>query len=190
MLVPLLTLGLPTTATAAVMIAAFQTYGIQPGPLLFENQSALVWTLVASLYIGNLMLLVFNLPLVGLWVKVLQIPRHYLYAGILTFAALGSYALNFSPVDLLLLLGIGVAGFFMRRHGYPAAPLVVGMILGPMAEEQVRRTLAISQGDLSALVTSPFAAAAYALLLVLLGLALWAKQRERRLNEKRPAALS
>ncbi|SDU67980.1 tripartite tricarboxylate transporter permease [Jiangella alkaliphila] len=189
-LVPLLTLGLPTTATAAVMIAAFQTYGIQPGPLLFENQSALVWTLVASLYIGNLMLLVFNLPLVGLWVKVLQIPRHYLYAGILTFAALGSYALNFSPVDLLLLLGIGVAGFFMRRHGYPAAPLVVGMILGPMAEEQVRRTLAISQGDLSALVTSPFAAAAYALLLVLLGLALWAKQRERRLNEKEPAALS
>ncbi|SDT23922.1 tripartite tricarboxylate transporter permease [Jiangella sp. DSM 45060] len=189
-LVPLLTLGLPTTATAAVMIAAFQTYGIQPGPLLFENQPVLVWTLVASLYIGNLMLLVFNLPLVGLWVKVLQIPRHYLYAGILTFAALGSYALNFSPVDLLLLLGIGLAGFFMRRHGYPAAPLVVGMILGPMAEEQVRRTLAISQGDLTALVTSPFAAVAYGLLLVLLGLALWARQRERRLNEKEPAVMS
>ncbi|WP_053207232.1 tripartite tricarboxylate transporter permease [Jiangella muralis] len=189
-LVPLLTLGLPTTATAAVMIAAFQTYGIQPGPLLFENQPVLVWTLVASLYIGNLMLLVFNLPLVGLWVKVLQIPRHYLYAGILTFAALGSYALNFSPVDLLLLLGIGLAGFFMRRHGYPAAPLVVGMILGPMAEEQVRRTLAISQGDLTALVTSPFAAVAYGLLSVLLGLALWARQRERRLNEKEPAVMS
>ncbi|WP_116951035.1 tripartite tricarboxylate transporter permease [Jiangella endophytica] len=189
-LVPLLTLGLPTTATAAVMIAAFQTYGIQPGPLLFENQPVLVWTLVASLYIGNLMLLVFNLPLVGLWVKVLQIPRHYLYAGILTFAALGSYALNFSPVDLLLLLGIGLAGFFMRRHGYPAAPLVVGMILGPMAEEQVRRTLAISQGDLSALVTSPFAAVAYGLLLVLLVLALWARQRERRLNQKEPAVMS
>ncbi|SEE66385.1 tripartite tricarboxylate transporter permease [Jiangella alba] len=189
-LVPLLTLGLPTTATAAVMIAAFQTYGIQPGPLLFENQPVLVWTLVASLYIGNLMLLVFNLPLVGLWVKVLQIPRHYLYAGILTFAALGSYALNFSPVDLLLLLGIGLAGFFMRRHGYPAAPLVVGMILGPMAEEQVRRTLAISQGDLTALVTSPFAAVAYGLLLVLLALAMWARQRERRLNEKEPAVMS
>ncbi|TDE11776.1 tripartite tricarboxylate transporter permease [Jiangella asiatica] len=186
-LVPLLTLGLPTTATAAVMIAAFQTYGIQPGPLLFENQPVLVWTLVASLYIGNLMLLVFNLPLVGLWVKVLRVPRHYLYAGILSFAALGSYALNFSTVDLVLLLGIGVVGFFMRRHGYPVAPLVVGMILGPMAEEQVRRTLAISQGDLTALVTSPFAATAYGLLAVLLGLALWARRRERQASAREMA---
>jgi putative tricarboxylic transport membrane protein len=180
-LVPLLTLGLPTTATAAVMIAAFQSYGIQPGPLLFQNESALVWTLVASLYLGNLALLVLNLPLVGIWVKVLQIPRHYLYAGILVFAALGSYAVNFSPVDLLLLLAIGLLGFAMRRHGYPVAPLVVGMILGPMAEEQVRRTLAISQGDPGALVASPFAAAAYTLLVVGLGLALWARRRERRM---------
>lgn len=188
-LVPLLTLGLPTTATAAVMIAAFQSYGIQPGPLLFENQPVLVWTLVASLYIGNVMLLVFNLPLVGMWVKVLQIPRHYLYGGILLFAALGSYALNFSPVDLVVLLIIGLLGFFMRRHGYPIAPLVVGMILGPMAEEQLRRTLAISQGDLTALVSSPFAAVAYGLLVVLLGLSLWARQRERRTDTAIRAAI-
>jgi putative tricarboxylic transport membrane protein len=181
-LVPLLTLGLPTTATAAVMIAAFQSYGIQPGPLLFQNESALVWTLVASLYIGNLALLVLNLPLVGIWVKVLQIPRHYLYAGILVFAALGTYAVNFSAVDLFLLLAIGLLGFAMRRHGYPVAPLVVGMILGPMAEEQLRRTLAISQGDPVALVASPFAAVAYSLLVVLLGLALWARRRERRMT--------
>ena len=91
-LVPLLTLGLPTTATAAIMLTAFQSYGIQPGPLLFENLPELVWALIASLYIGNLMLLVLNLPLVGLWVKVLQIPRPYLYAGILVFAALGAFA--------------------------------------------------------------------------------------------------
>ncbi|WP_020573536.1 tripartite tricarboxylate transporter permease [Actinopolymorpha alba] len=183
-LVPLLTLGLPTTATAAVMIAAFQSYGIQPGPLLLQNQSGLVWTLVASLYIGNLMLLVLNLPLVGIWVKVLQIPRHYLYAGILVFAALGSYAVNFSPIDLALLLVIGLLGFFMRRHGYPIAPLVVGMILGPMAEEQLRRTLAISQGNLTALVSSPFSVIAYTLLALLLALALWARHRERRANQR------
>ncbi|MFJ6673693.1 tripartite tricarboxylate transporter permease [Actinosynnema sp. NPDC091369] len=167
-LVPLLTLGLPTTATAAVIVAGFQSYGIQPGPLLFTNDAALVWALIASLYIGNVMLLVLNLPLVKIWVKVLQIPRPYLYAGILLFAALGTYAVNFVVDDLVVLLVIGVAGFFMRRHGYPVAPLVVGLILGPMAEEQVRRTLQISEGDPAALVASPFAAVAYGLLAVAL----------------------
>jgi putative tricarboxylic transport membrane protein len=163
-LVPLLTLGLPTSATAAVLIAAFQSYGIQPGPLLFENESSLVWALIASLYVGNFLLLVLNLPLVGLWVKLLKIPRPYLYAGILTFAALGGYALNGVRTDLWVLLAIGVLGFLMRRFGYPIAPAVIGLILGPVAEEQLRRTLAISQGDATALVDSPFAATVYALL--------------------------
>lgn len=181
-LVPLLTLGLPTTATAAIIIVAFQSYGIQPGPMLFQTQSSLVWALIASLYIGNLMLIVLNLPLVGMWVKVLQIPRHYLYAGILLFGALGSYALNFSPIDVLILLVIGVVGFFMRRYGYPVAPMVVGMILGPMAEDRLRRSLTISQGDLSYLVTSPFAATAYVSILVIVGLGLWLKSREKRAN--------
>ncbi|HEX6343538.1 tripartite tricarboxylate transporter permease [Umezawaea sp.] len=167
-LVPLLTLGLPTTATAAVIVAAFQSYGIQPGPLLFTNNSALVWALIASLYIGNVMLLVLNLPLIKIWVKVLQIPRPYLYAGILLFAALGTYAVNFVVQDLIVLLVIGVIGFFMRRHGYPIAPAVVGMILGPMAEEQLRRTLTISQGDPVALVDSTFAMVAYSVLALIL----------------------
>lgn len=179
-LVPLLTLGLPTTATAAVIVAAFQSYGIQPGPLLFTNNSAMVWALIASLYIGNLMLLVLNLPLVKIWVKVLQIPRPYLYAGILLFAALGTYAVNFVVDDLIVLLVIGVVGFFMRRHGYPVAPLVVGLILGPMAEEQVRRTLQISEGSLSALVTSPFAAVAYSILVVLLATAVVLRLRRKK----------
>ncbi|WP_020015700.1 tripartite tricarboxylate transporter permease [Promicromonospora sukumoe] len=178
-LVPLLTLGLPTTATAAIIIVAFQSYGIQPGPMLLQNESSLVWALIASLYVGNLMLVVLNLPLVGMWVKVLRIPRHYLYAGILLFGALGSYALNFAPVDVLLLVLIGLIGFFMRRYGYPVAPLVVGMILGPMAEDRLRRSLAISQGDLSYLVTSPFAATAYAAIVVLLAVGIWLKRRER-----------
>ncbi|PWK88762.1 putative tricarboxylic transport membrane protein [Lentzea atacamensis] len=179
-LVPLLTLGLPTTATAAVIVAAFQSYGIQPGPLLFTNNSAMVWALIASLYIGNVMLLVLNLPLVKIWVKVLQIPRPYLYAGILLFAALGTYAVNFVVDDLIVLMVIGVAGFFMRRHGYPVAPLVVGMILGPMAEEQLRRTLQISEGSLAALVTSPFAAIAYSVLVVLLVVATVMRLRRKK----------
>ncbi|GAA2670257.1 MULTISPECIES: tripartite tricarboxylate transporter permease [Actinosynnema] len=179
-LVPLLTLGLPTTATAAVMVAAFQSYNIQPGPLLFTNNSAMVWTLIASLYIGNVMLLVLNLPLVKVWVKVLRIPRPYLYAGILLFAALGTYAVNFVTDDLIVLLIVGVIGFFMRRHGYPVAPMVVGLILGPMAEEQLRRTLQISQGDATALVTSPFAAVAYAVLAVVLVTAVVLRVRAKR----------
>jgi putative tricarboxylic transport membrane protein len=181
-LVPLLTLGLPTSATAAIIIAAFQSYGIRPGPLLFQNESALVWALIASLYVGNVMLLVLNLPLARVWVKLLQIPRPYLYAGILTFAALGSYSVNASAVDLLLLLALGVLGWVMRRFGFPIAPAIVGLILGPVAEEQLRRTLAISQGDPIALVSSPFAIVAYGSVLVLLGIGVYLKRRERRVE--------
>jgi putative tricarboxylic transport membrane protein len=157
-LVPLLTLGLPTTATAAIILAAFQQYGLQPGPLLFETQPALVWALIASMYIGNVILLILNLPMVGLWVKLLAIPRPLLYAGILVFATLGAYGLRNSWFDLLLLYVIGLIGFLMRRYDVPVAPVIVGMILGPLAESQFRRALAISQGDMSIFVTQPIAA--------------------------------
>jgi putative tricarboxylic transport membrane protein len=179
-LVPLLTLGLPTSATAAIILAAFQSYGIRPGPLLFQNETALVWALIASLYVGNVLLLVLNLPLVKVWVKLLQIPRPYLYAGIITFAALGSYSVNASTVDLLLLLALGLLGWVMRRFGYPIAPAIVGLILGPIAEEQLRRTLAISQGDPVALVSTPFAIVAYGALLVLIAVGVFLKRREAR----------
>jgi putative tricarboxylic transport membrane protein len=183
-LVPLLTLGLPTTATAAIILSAFQSYGIQPGPQLFTNQPALVWALIASLYIGNVLLLVLNLPLVGIWVKVLQIPRPYLYAGILTFAAFGAYALNFAVIDILILIIIGLIGYFMRRYGYPIAPLVIGMILGPMAEQRMRLALQLSQGDLTTFVTHPFAATAYAIMAVLIGVGLWLRRRQKRFEQK------
>jgi putative tricarboxylic transport membrane protein len=179
-LVPLLTLGLPTSATAAVLIAAFQGYGIRPGPLLFQSESKLVWALIASLYVGNVLLLVLNLPLVGLWVRVLRIPRPYLYAGIMLFAALGAYAINGLRADLVLLFVIGVIGFVMRRFGYPIAPAIIGLILGPIAEEQLRRTLAISQGDPMALVTSPFAAVVYSLLAVAVVVVTGLRLRARR----------
>ncbi|SMQ68665.1 putative tricarboxylic transport membrane protein [Devosia lucknowensis] len=157
-LVPLLTLGLPTTATAAIMLAGFQQFGLQPGPLLFVNNPTLVWGLIASLLIANLMLLVLNLPLIGMWVKLLSIPRHWLYAGIVMFATLGTIGANPSIFELGVLLAFGLLAFVMRVLDFPIAPVVIGLILGPMAEQQLRRALAISQGDVSVLVTSPIAA--------------------------------
>jgi putative tricarboxylic transport membrane protein len=167
-LVPLLTLGIPTSATAAVLLSAFQNYGIQPGPLLFQMQADLVWALIASLYIGNVLLLILNLPLVGIWVKVLAIPRPLLYAGILVFATLGAYSLHQSVVDLLTLYVFGLLGFVMRRWDIPVAPAVIGLILGPLAETQFRRALAISQGDLSVFITQPIAATVLAISVLLL----------------------
>ncbi len=167
-LVPLLTLGIPTSATAAILLSAFQNYGIQPGPLLFQTQGDLVWGLLASLYIGNVLLLVLNLPLVGMWVKVLAIPRPLLYAGILVFATLGAYSLHQSTVDLIILYVFGLLGFVMRRWDIPVAPAVIGLILGPLAETQARRALAISQGDPSVFVTEPISAVILSLSFLLL----------------------
>jgi putative tricarboxylic transport membrane protein len=165
-LIPLLTLGLPTSATAAMMLAGFQQYGLQPGPLLFTNNADVVWGLVASLFIANFMLLVLNMPFVGVWVRLLAIPRPWLYAGILTFATLGVVGAQGSVFALVLLLGFGLVGFVMRRFGYPLAPALVGAILGPLAEEQLRRGLMINRGDWSFLVTSNIALTIYAIAIV------------------------
>ena len=154
-LVPLLTLGLPTSATAAILLVAFQRYGLNPGPQLFEKDPDLVWGLIASLYVGNVMLLVLNLPLASVWVRLLAIPRPLLYAGILVFAGLGTYSLRGSTVDLVVLYVLGVVGFLMRRFSIPVAPAVVGVILGPELEAHFRRALQISRGDYSTFVTRP-----------------------------------
>jgi putative tricarboxylic transport membrane protein len=154
-LVPLLTLGIPTSATAAIMLAAFQIFNLQPGPELFERNSDLVWTLIASLYIGNIMLLALNLPLIRVWVKVLEVPRPLLYAGILVFATLGVYSLSASVVEVLVMYVIGVLGFFMRRYDFPIAPVILGVILGPLMETQARRALVASGNDLDVFVSRP-----------------------------------
>ena len=154
-LVPLLTLGIPTTVTAAIMLSALQNYGIQAGPQLFTNSANLVWALIASLYIGNVMLLVLNLPLVGLWVKLLQIPRSPLYAGILIFATVGVYGMRQSAFDLYLMLGTGLLGLALRRLDFPTAPVIVGMIMGPMAEAQMRNALSIGEGRWSVFLDRP-----------------------------------
>ncbi|MDT9591549.1 tripartite tricarboxylate transporter permease [Nocardioides zeae] len=166
--VPLLALGLPVTATATIMLAALQGYGIQPGPQLMTEHADLVWTLLASLLIGNTLLLVLNLPLAPLWAKLLRIPRPYLYAGILFFASLGAYTANQQPFDLFLLLVFGLLGLAMRRFGLPVLPLILGVILGPLMETKMREALSISGGEVSGLYNEPVAVVVYAVIVLLL----------------------
>ncbi len=173
----MLTLGLPTSATTAVILAAFTTYGIQPGPQLLESHSDLVWALIASLFIGNALLLVINLPLAPMWAKLLRIPRPYLYAGVVFFAVLGTYSVNAQPLDIVFLAAIGVLGFVMRKYGLPVLPLIVGVILGPRAELQLRRALQISDGDFWTLLSSPLCVTIYAVLALVL---LWPLLRKLR----------
>lgn len=159
--VPLLALGLPVTATAAIMLAALRNFGIQPGPQLMVEQSDLVWTLLASLLIGNTFLLVLNLPMAPMWAKLLRIPRPQLYAGILFFASLGAYTTNQQPFDVFLLLVFGLLGLMMRRFALPVLPLILGVILGPMMETEFREALALSGGSVTGLVNEPLAVVVY-----------------------------
>lgn len=167
-LIPLLTLGIPTSNTTAVLLGAFQNYGINPGPQLFQTSATLVWALIASLYIGNLMLLVLNLPMVGLWVKLLKIPKPQLYAGILIFATVGAYGMRQSTFDLFLLFGIGMLGVLMRRFDFPTAPVVVGMILGPLAEAQMRNAVSIGEGSWMIFLQRPMSLALIVIVLAVL----------------------
>ncbi|MFB4349260.1 tripartite tricarboxylate transporter permease [Microbacterium sp. CR_7] len=167
----LLALGLPISATAAIMLAAFRQYGLQPGPLLFERAPELVWALLASFFIAMIVLLILNLPFAMLWAKLLLIPRPYLYAGITLFCALGIYATSGSVFDLLMLLGIGLLGFLMRALDYPLAPLIIGMVLGPLAETSLRDAAMSANGDFSVLVQGPISITLYAILAIVLVLA-------------------
>ena len=169
-LVPLLTLGLPSSATAAVMLAAFQQYGLQPGPLLFSARPDLVWTLIASLYIGNVMLLVLNLPLAGVWARIMLVPRPLLFGGVLVLASIGTYTLNRSILDLALMYAVGAVGCAMRVYDFPLVPAVLGLILGPLSEQHFRRAMAIGEGSLTVFAVRPLAATLLVLAaLVMLG---------------------
>ena len=167
-LVPLLTLGIPTSVTAAILLSALQNYGINAGPQLFQTSSALVWALIASLYIGNVMLLVLNLPMVGLWVKLLKIPKAPLYAGILIFATVGVYGMRQSSFDLFVMFGLALVGVVMRRFDFPTAPVIVGLILGPLAEAQFRNAMSIGEGSVEVFFQRPMSATLLAIVLLVL----------------------
>ncbi|KHE75296.1 tripartite tricarboxylate transporter TctA [Kocuria marina] len=175
----LLALGLPISATAAIMLAAFRQYGLQPGPLLFERAPDLVWALLASFFIAMIVLLIINLPFAMVWAKLLLIPRPYLYAGITVFCGLGIYATSGSTFDLLMLLGVGLVGFLMRMHDYSLAPLIIGMVLGPLAETSLRDALISADGDASVLVSGPIVVVLYGVLLIVLLLTLRSKVTSR-----------
>jgi len=157
-MVPLLTLGIPGSPTLAVIMGAFIIHGLTPGPFLFKERPDVVWGLIASLYLGNVILLILNLPLVGIWAKLLEIKYQYLYPGILLFCILGAYSLNQSVFDVGVMVAFGVLGYIFRKLDWPLAPTVLALILGPMMERALRTSLEMSGGDLSILATRPISA--------------------------------
>lgn len=153
--IPMLTLGVPGSGTTAVMMGALTLYNITPGPVLFEAQPQLVWGLIASLFIANVMLFLMNVPMVKVFASMLSIPPRLLVPGILAISFIGVYAINATRFDLLMVVGIGVIGYFLRKMNVPMAPMVLGVVLGDMMEQNLRRALSITNGELSILVDSP-----------------------------------
>ncbi|MGB2994360.1 MAG: tripartite tricarboxylate transporter permease, partial [Paenisporosarcina sp.] len=154
-MIPLLTLGIPGSGTTAILMGALIMYNIQPGPLLFEDHPEVAWGLIASMFIGNLMLLVLNMPLVKVFAKIIQTPKKYLLPIIVAISFFGVYAVQYTTFDLYLLLACGFLGYLLAKNDYPLAPLVLALVLGPMIENNMRRALTISNGDFSIFVTKP-----------------------------------
>lgn len=175
-MIPLLTLGIPGSGTTAILMGALIMYNIQPGPLLFDEHPEVAWGLIASMFIGNLMLLVLNMPLVRVFAKIIQTPKKYLLPIIVAISFFGVYAVQYTTFDLYLLLGCGVAGYLLSKNDFPVAPLVLALVLGPMIENNMRRALTISNGEFSIFFTKPLslvfiiAAAAWLLIPMLLKL--------------------
>ncbi|TWT27548.1 tripartite tricarboxylate transporter permease [Planomicrobium sp. CPCC 101110] len=158
-MIPLLTLGIPGSGTTAILMGALIMYNIQPGPLLFDDHPEVAWGLIASMFVGNLMLLVLNMPLVKVFAKIIQTPKKYLLPIIIAISFFGVYAVQYTTFDLYLLLACGVLGYLLTRNDFPVAPLVLALVLGPMIENNMRRALTISNGDFSTFVTNPISLA-------------------------------
>lgn len=154
-MIPLLTLGIPGSGTTAILMGAFIMYNIQPGPLLFEEHPQVAWGLIASMFLGNLMLLILNMPMVRVFAKIIETPKKYLLPIIIAISIFGVYAVQYTTFDLFLLLACGVLGYLLAKHDYPLAPLVLALVLGPMIENNMRRALTISNGEFSIFLTNP-----------------------------------
>jgi putative tricarboxylic transport membrane protein len=166
--IPLLTLGIPSNVVMALMVGAMTIHNIQPGPQVMTSNPDLFWGLIVSMWIGNAMLIVLNLPLIGVWVKLLKVPYRYLYPAILVFCCIGVYSINNNVFDVFVTAGFGILGYVFARCGMEPAPLLLGFVLGPMMEENLRRALLLSRGDFSTLVTRPLSASLLVATLVLL----------------------
>jgi TctA family transporter len=185
--IPMLTLGIPSNPVMALMIGAMIIQGIQPGPGVMTEQPELFWGIVASMWTGNIMLLVLNLPLIGLWVKMISVPYHFLYPAILVFCAIGVYSLSNTTFDVHLMVLFGLVGYVFKKLDCEPAPMLLGFILGPMMEEYLRRALLLSLGDPMTLVTSPLSAVLLGLagiLLVIVLLPAFGKTREVAFKEE------
>ena len=156
--IPLLSLGVPANAMTAILLGALMIYGLQPGPLLIRNSPDLFWGFIASMYIGNIMLLVLNLPLIPMWVQVLKIPYSYLFSFILLFVCIGAYSLNNNVMDVFISIAFGIIGYFLKKFGYEAAPFVLAFVLGPLLETALKRSLILSDGSFMIFVKRPLSA--------------------------------
>ena len=177
--VPTLSLGIPGTPTMAIMIGALMIHGIVPGPMLMSNEPQLFWGLVASFWIGNVLLLVINIPLIGLWVSFLNVPYRLLYPAIIILICVGSYSLKNSTFDVLVMLVVGVAAYGLRRHGFLPAPLLIGFVLSPMLEENFRRAMIMGRGDVTYLFDSPISIVTWLLTLGMVLSVLYRHQLKR-----------
>jgi putative tricarboxylic transport membrane protein len=166
--IPLLTLGIPSNPVMALLLGLLLTHGVQVGPLLLKQHSDIFWGVVTSMYVGNLMLLVLNLPLIGMWVKILKIPYPILFPIILLFCVVGAFSLNNNMVDVLFMIGFGVLGYLFKKFDYEAAPLVLALVLGPMLENSLRQSLLISQGSFLIFFTHPISATLLSIAIILL----------------------
>ncbi|MCF1455879.1 tripartite tricarboxylate transporter permease, partial [Agrobacterium vitis] len=178
--IPLLTLGIPAHPVMALIVGAFILQGITPGPDVITSQPALFWGIIASMWIGNLLLVILNLPLIGLWVKMLTIPYRMLFPAIVIFASIGCYSINNNPFDVYAIIVSGILGYVLIRVGCEPAPLLLGFVLGPLLEEHLRRAMIISRGDATVFVTNPIAASLLGLGLVCVILALLPSIRSKR----------
>ena len=178
--IPLLTLGIPSNPVMALMIGAMMIHNIQPGPQIVVNQPELFWGMIASMWAGNLMLVVLNLPLIGMWVKLLSVPYRVLFPSILLFCGIGIYTLSYSSFDILLAALFGLLGYLFVKLGCEAAPLMLGFILGPMMEETLRRALLLSRGDPSVFVTNPISLCMLTAAAVLLAIVILPAVRKKR----------
>jgi len=184
--IPLFSLGIPSNVIMALLLGALMIHGLKPGPLMITERPDVFWGTVASMYVGNAMLLMLNLPLIGLWVQVLKIPYTYLFSYILLFVCIGAYSLSNSVVDIYIAVAFGVIGYFMKHADLPAAPVIMGIVLGPMLETHFRRALIISNGAYSTFFTHPMSAVflCAAILSILYPLIRWAIKRNRTVATK------